>query len=250
MFIEASSYVQATNFPTRFDVRICCGACCNCCRLLASLFVCAFKTCRWTLHRPLRMQAFEAAMDAGAEDVQRVEGEDDAAEGYKARSLKAVPRLVCGIACCPVPWMQAGVRSMSNFDVAASSCGLFRDSCLSRRYQTGGKLMLHTLVAVISSGCISDTVGVQVLTSADEFASVRDSLRALGIHVAEDRSGLVFSPLTAIEARSPALSFSRPGPPALCLQHGNAFVKRYACLLPAHGQSAAAGARPDAFGDM
>jgi hypothetical protein len=36
------------------------------------------------------MQAFEAAMDAGAEDVQRVEGEDDAVEGYKARSLEAL----------------------------------------------------------------------------------------------------------------------------------------------------------------
>ncbi len=132
MFIQASSYVQFTNFPTSFDVRVCCGACCNCCRLLASLFV----SSRLTLHRPVRMQAFEAAMDAGAEDVQRVEGEDDATEGYKARSLEAFLRLVCGIACCPVPWMQADVRSMSNFDVAACSCGLFRDSCSASQGDT------------------------------------------------------------------------------------------------------------------
>jgi hypothetical protein len=75
-------------------------------------------------------------MDAGAEDVQRVEGEDDATEGYKARSLEAFLRLVCGIACCPVPWMQADVRSMSNFDVAACSCGLFRDSCSASQGDT------------------------------------------------------------------------------------------------------------------
>ena len=32
-----------------------------------------------------RVQAFEAAMNAGAEDIQRAEGEDDVLEGYKAR---------------------------------------------------------------------------------------------------------------------------------------------------------------------
>ena len=42
---------------------------------------------------------------------------------------------------------------------------------------------------------------MQVLTSADEFAAVRSGLQALGIAVAEDRSGLVFTPLSAIEVR-------------------------------------------------
>ena len=41
----------------------------------------------------------------------------------------------------------------------------------------------------------------QVLTSADEFATVRSGLQALGIAVAEDRSGLVFTPLSTIEVR-------------------------------------------------
>ena len=40
---------------------------------------------------------------------------------------------------------------------------------------------------------------LQVLTSADEFATVRSGLQALGIAVAEDRSGLVFTPLSTIE---------------------------------------------------
>ena len=44
---------------------------------------------------------------------------------------------------------------------------------------------------------------LQVLTSADEFAAVRSGLQALGIAVAEDRSGLVFTPLSAIEVWQP-----------------------------------------------
>lgn len=39
----------------------------------------------------------------------------------------------------------------------------------------------------------------QVLTCAEEFASVRSSVQALGIPVAEDRSGLIFAPLSMIE---------------------------------------------------
>ena len=42
---------------------------------------------------------------------------------------------------------------------------------------------------------------LQVLTSADEFAAVRSGLQALGIAAAEDRSGLVFTPLSTIEVR-------------------------------------------------
>ena len=39
----------------------------------------------------------------------------------------------------------------------------------------------------------------QVLTCAEEFASVRSGLQALGIPIAEDRSGLIFAPLSTIE---------------------------------------------------
>ena len=44
---------------------------------------------------------------------------------------------------------------------------------------------------------------LQVLTSADEFAAVRSGLQALGVAAAEDRSGLIFAPLSTIEVRQP-----------------------------------------------
>ncbi|KAK9822451.1 hypothetical protein WJX81_001800 [Elliptochloris bilobata] len=66
-------------------------------------------------------QVFEAAMDSGAEDIQRAEGNNDVLEGFK------------------------------------------------------------------------------VLTSADKFAAVRSGLQALEVAIAEDRSGLVFMPLSTIE---------------------------------------------------
>ncbi len=98
--------------------------------------------------------------------------------------------------------MQADMRSTSDDNAAANSCLTYQDCCLLL-WKSGVK----EADASRTGDIISYTTGVQVLTSADEFASVRDSLRALGIRVAEDRSGLVFSPLTAIEVRSPAIVF-------------------------------------------
>lgn len=46
---------------------------------------------------------------------------------------------------------------------------------------------------------------VQVLTSQDEFAAVRDKLLELGLSVDHDNSGLVFAPLTILEVHLSAL---------------------------------------------
>lgn len=46
---------------------------------------------------------------------------------------------------------------------------------------------------------------MQVLTSQDEFAAVRDKLLELGLSVDHDNSGLVFAPLTILEVHLSAL---------------------------------------------
>jgi len=48
---------------------------------------------------------------------------------------------------------------------------------------------------ILAHGCAC----VQVLTSQDEFAAVRDKLLELGLTVDHDHSGLVFAPLTTME---------------------------------------------------
>lgn len=49
----------------------------------------------------------------------------------------------------------------------------------------------------------------QVMTSHDEFASVRDKLQGMGLTVDHDHSGLVFAPLTTVEVRTRSIQYSR-----------------------------------------
>lgn len=49
----------------------------------------------------------------------------------------------------------------------------------------------------------------QVMTSQDEFASVRDKLQGMGLTVDHDHSGLVFAPLTTVEVRTRSIQYSR-----------------------------------------
>ena len=133
---------------------------------------------------------FEAAMEAGASDVQPAEGEDGGVAAFKARlPLRLLlPRrwelLPAAEACSPPPLPPAGTVRCS----AGSPVG----SCAPATHR------VHPL-SLPPRAPASTPATSQVLTAVEDYGAVSSALAEAGLPLQPEASGLVYSPMVQQE---------------------------------------------------
>ena len=148
-------------------------------------------------------EVIDAAMEAGAEDVQADEGEAGGVEGFKVNTLSACLGRACRSPCtCSARQGRLDVpRKMCKLVLGGRACSAapgYVGACqgfFSSAWQCcKGWKGTHA-----KGPGLSRRPGPQVLTMLEDFAAVRDSVLEQGLAVDPDSSGPVYLPLMTIE---------------------------------------------------